>query len=81
MMQLKDASPCGEGLRGAIYGDTRGRFNDGDYVITSRVVSHEGNVYRTKNSEYAVTFATAKPTKAVWLPNEKGSFELELSGA
>lgn len=57
MMKLKDASKAGEGLRGAIYGDTRGRFNDGDYVITSRVVKVEGNVHHTLHSTYEVEFA------------------------
>lgn len=59
MMKLKDARRCGDGLRGAIYGDTRGRFSDGDYVITSRVIKIEGNVYRTLNSTYEVEFANA----------------------
>lgn len=80
MMQLKDASHHINGLRGAIYGDTRGRFNDGEYVITSRITNHEGNIYKTLNSTYEVEFAKVKPTKAVWLPNDKGSFELEVSG-
>jgi hypothetical protein len=57
MMKLKDASFAGHSLRGAIYGDTRNRFEDGEYVITSRVVSHEGNIYRTLYSTYEVEFA------------------------
>ena len=58
MMELRDASKLGECLRGAIYGDTRGRFNDGEYVITSRIVEAlPGNVYRTQNSTYKVEFA------------------------
>lgn len=81
MMKLKDASHHNNSLRGAIYGDTRGRFNDGEYVITSRIISHEGNIYKTLNSTYEVEFAPAVPKKAVWLPNDKGSFELEVSGA
>ena len=61
MMQLKDATLLGpkdwQVIRGAIHGDTRGRFRDGEYVITSRIVSHEGNVYKTLNSIYEVEFA------------------------
>jgi hypothetical protein len=59
---LKDASLLGvrpdQTLRGAIYGDTRGCFNDGEYVITSFVVEVlPDNVYRTRNSTYKVEFA------------------------
>lgn len=60
-MKLKDASLAGESLRGAIYGDTRNRFEDGEYVITSRIVSHEGNVYKTLYSTYEVEFAYVAP--------------------
>jgi hypothetical protein len=62
MMKLKDASLVpGGGIRGAIYGDTRGRFKDGQYVITSSVVSHKGNVYKTLYSTYEVEFAYVAP--------------------
>lgn len=58
MMELRDASYCGHGLRGAIFGDTRGRFIDGEYVITSRIVERlPDNVFRTQNSTYKVEFA------------------------
>lgn len=60
MMQLKDASQFGDGcLRGAIYGDTRGRFNDGEYVITTRAKEVSPGVFQTLNSTYAVEFASA----------------------
>jgi hypothetical protein len=55
--KLKDAFLCGNIIRGAIYGDTRNRFEDGEYVITSRIVSHEGNIYKTLYSTYEVEFA------------------------
>lgn len=54
---LKDASLLGDAIRGAIYGDMRNRFNDGEYVITSRVLSHTGNIYKTLYSTYEVEFA------------------------
>lgn len=86
MMILKDASLVGakgetQVLRGAIYGDERGRFNDGEYVITSRIVDFlPGDIYRTKNSTYKVEFATA-PTKAVWTADKNGALSLEASEA
>jgi hypothetical protein len=70
MMILKDATLCGEkgerqSLRGAIYGDTRGRFKDGEYVFTSHVVDFlPGNIYRTRNSTYKVEFADIKERRA-----------------
>ena len=68
MMELRDASRiAGGGIRGAIYGDTRGRFNDGEYVITTPAKETSPGVWQTKNSTYRVTFAKA-PVKAVWLP-------------
>lgn len=58
MMQLKDATKLSGGqLRGAIYGDTRGRFSDGDYVVTTPAKEVSPGVYQTKNSVYAVEFA------------------------
>ena len=84
MMTLKDAAVFGEGetrfIRGAIYNDERGRFNDGEYVITSRVVSNEGDIYRTMNSTYLVEFATA-PAKASWTADKKGALSLVASAA
>lgn len=64
MMILMDASLLGDRIRGVIYGDERGRFNDGEYIITSRIIETlPDNVYRTLNSTYKVEFAT-EPKKA-----------------
>lgn len=58
MMILRDASRIeGGGLRGAIHGDTRGRFNDGDYVITTPAKEVSPGVFETKHSTYQVEFA------------------------
>jgi len=45
-------APC---LRGKIYGDTKGRFGDGEIVVTSRVSqTFGGNWFGTLNSAYGV---------------------------
>lgn len=56
MMELRNAArlPGGQ-LRGAIYGDTRGRFEDGTIVITTVAQETSPGIFRTKNSEYRVT--------------------------
>lgn len=42
-------------LRGEIYGDTKGRFSDGEVVITSTVMREfGGNWFGTRNSAYGV---------------------------
>ncbi len=70
MMVLKNATLCGENgehqsLRGSIYGDTRGRFNDGEYVFTSRIVEElPDNVFRTRNSTYKVEFVDMHERRA-----------------
>lgn len=58
MMELRGAEklPGGQ-LRGAIYGDTRGRFEDEEIVITTVATETSPGIFRTKNSEYKVTFA------------------------
>ena len=43
--------------RGRCYGDTRGRFNDGDWIRTSDVVKIDGNTVTTRNSIYECEFA------------------------
>ncbi|WP_172352717.1 hypothetical protein [Mesorhizobium sp. NZP2298] len=44
--------PC---LRGEVYGDTKGRFMDGDVITTSRLKAQEdGLVFRTTYSVYKV---------------------------
>lgn len=45
-------------LNGDLYGDKRGRFQDGERVITSRIMKEHGDgVYSTLNSTYKVEFA------------------------
>jgi len=49
-------------LSGDIYGDTRGRFLDGERVSTSEIVSVDGDIVTTRNSVYRVTsWAGVKP--------------------
>lgn len=45
----------GSRINGKIYGDSKGRFNDGDVVTTSSVVEgdiKEGSIVKTRNSSY-----------------------------
>ena len=50
------ANLVGGRLEGKIYGDKRGRFEDGDDIITSTVVdlkwTRQGILVKTKNSLY-----------------------------
>lgn len=39
-------------VRGAIYDDVRGMFEDGEVIRTTRVRSIKGGILRTKNSVY-----------------------------
>lgn len=50
---LKDdhRGPC---LRGQVYGDTKGRFRDGEFITTSTIVREEGDVFMTRYSVYRV---------------------------
>jgi hypothetical protein len=41
-------------LKGEIYNDSRGRFRDGEVVLTSRILEQEGSVFITENSAYDV---------------------------
>ena len=43
--------PC---LQGEVYGDTKGRFFDGESIVTSTIMSEEGDVFRTRYSVYKV---------------------------
>ena len=43
--------------KGRIYNDKKGRFEDGEYIHTSVVESVEGNIVRTKNSVYELSYA------------------------
>lgn len=49
---LIDGGMC---LRGQIHGDTKGRFRDGEVIITSRLEEHRpGSVFKTRFSAYRV---------------------------
>jgi hypothetical protein len=41
-------------LKGEIYNDSRGRFTDGQVILTSRILEQDGSVYITENSAYDV---------------------------
>lgn len=44
--------PC---LRGQVFGDTRGRFREGEYITTSRLQAQEDDlIFRTTYSIYKV---------------------------
>ena len=52
---LHNAYREGDRLIGKVYGDTRGRFLDGDVIVTSSVVEQLPDyVFRTRNSTYKV---------------------------
>lgn len=55
---LRDAEIINEGgkrLRGKIYGDDKGRFVDGEVIVTSRITTESGgNWFGTLNSAYGV---------------------------
>lgn len=44
-------APC---LSGQIYGDTKGRFHDGEYVTTSMIMAEVGDIFTTRYSAYRV---------------------------
>lgn len=44
-------APC---LCGYISDDVRGRFNNGDFVVTSTIMHEDGNIFQTRNSIYKV---------------------------
>jgi hypothetical protein len=51
----------GRHLHGAIHGDTRGRFQDGERIFTSTILEDlPDNVFRTRYSTYKVEFAEGK---------------------
>jgi hypothetical protein len=63
---LRHARRDGDRLIGCVYGDTKGRFEDGDSIVTSRVVSEEGDIVRTRFSVYRVeSWAGAMPNAVV----------------
>jgi hypothetical protein len=54
MHDLKSIPTVGEQLRGYVYADSRGRFADGDEIVTSTVRAIEGNFIITKNTVYKI---------------------------
>lgn len=55
-------APC---LAGHVYGDTKGRFRDGDYITTSTITKEDGDVFKTRYSAYRVeNWADGTPTVA-----------------
>lgn len=44
-------APC---LRGQVYGDTRGRFYDGEWITTSTIMKKDGDVFTTRYNAYRV---------------------------
>jgi len=64
--KLKNAYRIGNVYFGNIYGDTRGRFPDGELVRTSAVQSVDGNIVTTANTVYEVDiFEDASKAKEV----------------
>ncbi len=59
--KLKNAevmrSSIGDILRGQIYGDVHGRFDDGEWIRTSYIKSVDGNIVTTRNSVYECEWA------------------------
>jgi hypothetical protein len=45
----QDDDHMNERVRGHIYGDTLGRFPDGQRILTARVVNQEGNIITTRS--------------------------------
>jgi hypothetical protein len=43
-------------LKAEIYNDSRGRFTDGDVILTSPVLEQDGSIFITENSAYDVKF-------------------------
>jgi NTP pyrophosphatase (non-canonical NTP hydrolase) len=54
-------APC---LRGQVYGDTRGRLGDGEWITTSTVMSEESDVFTTRYSVYKVESWADAPVAA-----------------
>lgn len=52
--ELRSAIHTNGQLYGYIFNDKKGRFKNGQYVMTSYVVKIDGNIYHTKNSTYLV---------------------------
>lgn len=48
----------GDYVRGTVFNDAKGRFEDGKKIHTSKVVSIEDNIVLTRFSIYEVTWAS-----------------------
>lgn len=51
-------APC---LYGQVYGDTKGRFRDGEWITTSTIMEESGDVFRTRFSAYRVESWQGQP--------------------
>lgn len=51
-------APC---LYGQVYGDTKGRFRDGEYITTSTIFSEDGDIFTTRYSAYRVESWADRP--------------------
>ncbi|WP_313666280.1 hypothetical protein [Shinella sp.] len=51
-------APC---LYGQVYGDTKGRFRDGEWITTSTIMEESGDVFRTRFSAYRVESWQVQP--------------------
>lgn len=51
-------TPHGDHVRGTVFNDAKGRFEEGEKIRTSTVVSIEDNIVLTRFSIYEVTWAS-----------------------
>jgi len=63
--------PC---LHGQVYGDTKGRFRDGDYITTSTIMSEDGDVFKTRYSAYKVEHWEGEPAGPVAANDNKPAY-------
>jgi hypothetical protein len=55
-------APC---LAGNVYGDSKGRFRDGDWITTSTIMKEDGDDFQTRYSAYRVeSWASDAPVAA-----------------
>lgn len=67
--------PC---LSGNVYGDTKGRFRDGQVIYTSTIMSEEGDVFRTVFSVYRVeTWAEPVATTVAANDNQRVDYRVQ----
>lgn len=50
--RIEDWVKVGDVIYGTVYEDSKGRFKDGDGIVTSRLVSVDDNIAKTLNSTY-----------------------------